>query len=655
MLLNNSEPKTLAEYVYKSFLLLSKEDKQSVFKNIYSEMLRVQVNANSFDDFVLSDDKNLDNYVENVTCPHDKTHDIIKNGKDRHGRQRFKCKCCNETFFATQHTLSSNVTQDISIWVRFISGMLKQENLESLAEACSISVSTAMNWQLRVFEAIRVLEDDVKLSGVIAADETFFDYSLKGNHADDFIMPRKPRKRGNQNTIKNKHQNSICVLCAIDSENRSFSKIIGFGNSSGDSIVKGFENKLSDSVDVLVTDGAKAFGRSVKEYNIPRWERRPSKRLRGKRIADVSGEFHIQKVNSYHERLKRFIGNYKGVSSRRLPGYILLFDFLQNHKGEDMEYMCSKILSVMSLPSDEISYDQLNAKYLIPVSNHGEKETWELKVPKKEQKIYIDWHNRVPIAEIMAKYNVNRRKIYTIKDKVLRLNLHNKIMSPEPVHKPRKLVELSEKTLNIYKEYVETNISQSDLARRYNMSRQGINSIIKTVEMRPENLMFPKRKTQTQKQKQKAVKPDYLKRDDSIYAWFQFLDSEGVLLNDIYKCIASRFSLSEKRIQGIIHEKRTKDKLSTFKYHWSEERKNLPKKEYYQFLENRNMMIYTEFSEKIVGSSFGDRKKIVTALSLKFNISFPQCELIIRTQRDLRQQEQNQAQEPSDEESQPLH
>ena len=238
MLLNNSEPKTLADYVYKSFLLLSKEEKQSVFKNIYSEMLRVQVNANSFDDFVLPDDKNLDNYIETVTCPNDKTHDIIKNGKDRHGRQRFKCKCCNETFFATKHTLSSNVTQDISIWVRFISGMLKQEKLESLAEACSISVSTAMNWQLRVFEAIRVLEDDVKLSGVIAADETFFDYSLKGNHADDFIMPRKPRKRGNQNTIKNRHQNSICVLCAIDSENRSFSKIIGFGNSSGDRIVK---------------------------------------------------------------------------------------------------------------------------------------------------------------------------------------------------------------------------------------------------------------------------------------------------------------------------------------------------------------------------------------------------------------------------------
>ena len=500
MLLNNSEPKTLADYVYKSFLLLSKEDKQSVFKNICSEMIRVQVNANNFDDFTYAEDKNLDNYVETVSCPKDKTHDIVKNGKDRHGRQRFKCKSCNETFFATQHTLSSNVTQDISIWFRFISGMLKQENIESLAEACSISISTAMNWQLRVFEAIRVLEDEVKLSGVIAADETFFDYSLKGKHSDDFIMPRRPRKRGNQNTVKNRNQNSICVLCAIDNENRSFSKIIGFGNSSGDRIVKGFENKLSDSVDVLVTDGAQSFGKSVEKYNIPRWERRPSKQLKGKHIADVSGEFHINKVNSYHERLKRFIGIYKGVSSRRLPGYILMFDFLQNHKGEDMECMCSKILSVMALPSDEISYKQLNSKYLLPVSNHGEKETWELKVPQKEQKVYMDWHNRVPIAEIMVKYKVNRRKIYTIKDKVLRLNLHDKIIPPEPVRKPRKLMELSTKTLSIYKEYMETTISQSELARRYNMTPQAVRSIIKTVQNRPERLMFPKCKPQVQKQ-----------------------------------------------------------------------------------------------------------------------------------------------------------
>lgn len=653
MLLNNSEPKTLADYVYKSFLLLSKEDKQSVFKNICSEMIRVQVNANIFDDFIYTEDKILDNYIEIVTCPKDKTHDIVKNGKDRHGRQRFKCKSCNETFFATQHTLSSNVTQDISVWFRFISGMLKQENLESLAEACSISVSTAMNWQLRVFEAIRVLEDEIKLSGVIAADETFFDYSLKGKHSDDFIMPHKPRKRGNQNTVKNRNQNSICVLCAIDNENRSFSKIIGFGNSSGDRIVKGFENKLSNSVDVLVTDGAQSFGKSVEEYNIPRWERRPSKQLKGKHIADVSGKFHINKVNSYHERLKRFIGNYKGVSSRRLPGYILMFDFLQNHKGEDMECMCSKILSVMTLPSDEISYKQLYSKYLLPVSNHGEKETWELKVPKKEQKIYIDWYNRVPIAEIIAKYNVNRRKIYTIKDKVLRLNLHDKIIPPEPVHKSRKLMELSAKTLNIYKEYMETTISQTELARRYNMTPQAVRSIIKTVQNRPERLMFPQYKLQSKKKK--VVSPDYSKRDSEIYALFQFLNSEGVLLKDIYQQIARQFSLTPKYIQNILTDKRSKDKFATFKYHWSEERKNLPKEEYYKFLEKRNMMIYAEFSEKIVGCSFGNKGKIITSIALKFNISVDQCRLIIRTQRDLRQQEQNQAQEPSDEESKPLH
>lgn len=653
MLLNNSEPKTLADYVYESFLLLSKEDKQCAFKKMYSEMLRVQVNANNFDDFVFTEDKNLDNYVETVTCPHDKTHDIIKNGKDRHGRQRFKCKCCNETFFATQHTLSSNVTQDISIWVRFISGMLKQEKLESLAKACSISVSTAMSWQLRVFEAIRVLEDDIKLSGVVAADETFFDYSLKGNHADDFVMPRRPRKRGNQNTNKNRHQNSICVLCAVDNENRSFSKIIGFGNSSSDRLVKGFENKLSDSVDVLVTDGAKAFGKSVKEYNIPRWERRPSKQLRGKHIADVSGKFHINKVNSYHERLKRFIGNYKGVSSRRLPGYILLFDFLQNHKGEDMECMCSKILSVMALPSDEISYDQLNAKYLIPVSNHGEKEIWELKVPKKEQKIYIDWHNRVPIAEITVKYKVNRRKIYTIKDKVLRLNLHDKIISPESVVKQRKLKKLNEKTISIYMEYVLHDISQSDLAQKYNMTRQGINYIIQLVKARPEFAYLQKSKSSHQNRSNSEI--DYLKRDREIYALFKFLQSEGVLLKDIYQQIALRFSLSTQQIQRILHNQRTEDKFATFKYHWTDERKNLPKEEFDLFIENRNAQLYEEYLNSPSFGIKGKQTELITGIADKYKISYSHCQLIIRTQRNLRQQEQNQAQEPSDEESQPLH
>ena len=119
-------------------------------------------------------------------------------------------------------------------------------------------------------------------------------------------------------------------------------------------------------------------------------------------------------------------------------------------------------------------------------------------------------------------------------------------------------------------------------------------------------------------------------------------------MKDIYQQIARQFSLTPKYIQNILTDKRSKDKFATFKYHWSEERKTLPKEEYYRFLENRNMMIYAEFSERIVGCSFGDKGKIIKSIALKFNISVDQCRLIIRTQRDLRRQEQNQAQELND-------
>lgn len=645
VILNNSEPKSLTDYVYMSFLLLSKEDKLSLFPKLCSEMFRVQLNASNFDDFIFAEDKSLDNYVETVTCPNDKTHDIVKNGKDRNGRQRFKCNICNQTFFAAKHTLSSNVTQDVAVWYRFVSGMLKQESIESLANACSISSATASNWQLRVFEAIRVLEDDVKLSGVVAADDTFFDYSLKGNHADNFIMPRKPRKRGHQNTVKNRNDNSICVLCAIDSENRSFSKITGFGNPSSKRTLKGFENKLTNAVDVLVTDGAKTFGKTVEKYNIPRWERRPSKQHGKKRVPDVSSEFHIQKVNAYHKKLKKFIANYNGVSSRRLPGYLLIFDFLQNHKGEEMECMCGKIISVMALPSEETSYAELNAKYIIPVSNGSETETWERLVPKKEQKIYIDWNNRVPIAEIVNKYKINRRKIYTIKDKVQRLKLHDKIISSDSSEPNRKSGRISEKSIKIYTEYVFSEMTQTALAAKYNMTSQGVSKIINKLQNRPEVSHLPKRKPKSLQKK--ATKPNTSERDTHIYYMFKFMYSEGVHLNDIYEQIAPRFSLSPKAIQSIILKKRKNDKHATFKYHWKDVRKNMSHAEFKAYIKKRDIQLYEEYMKLYDSQLFEKTKDLFTYISEKYNLSCSHCQLIIRTQRKLKQQEQAQEQELS--------
>lgn len=636
-----NSPKDL---VVQAFRFLNREDKTAAFSLICSEMMRTRVNAERFDDFVIPDYRAADNYVEIIACPNDPSHEITKNGKDRNGRQRYKCKTCNKTFFAANHALSSSVNQDVAVWCRFVSGMLQQESISSLAQNCSISQATVMSWQLRVFEAIRQIESETKLSDIVIADDMRIDYNLKGNHADDFIMPRRSRKRGSENTIKNYQKNSICVLCAIDNNGKGFSKVIGFGNPSGKRIIDGFSDKLSENVSVLVTDGAQVYGKAVKHYNIPQWERKVTVTKGNKRVPDVSTNFNIQRINNYHSQLRKFLSKYNGVSSRRLPGYLLLFDFLQNHRGEDIELMCCKILTAMAMRNNNITDEQLESKYTIPVSNGREKETWEVLIPRKEQNIYRDWYNRIPISEIIRKYNINKHKIYTIRDKVNRLDVHDKIMNRKTTKSHNKKGtgtannnKVVGRYLEIYYDYMTTDMTLMEVGNKYGISYERVRQIVITVKKSGMVDIYQKKKKQTKKKSQKR---DLTKRDDEIFSMYQFLSGQGMFKNHIYELIGQKYGLSKGSIEHIILKKRKDSNMCDFSYAWTEERKTLPKEEYSQFLEARNKQIYDEFLKIYTNNPFVNKTKVIETIYQKYNLSFSHCSQIIRTQQRLRQQEQ---------------
>lgn len=108
----------------------------------------------------------------------------------------------------------------------------------------------------------------------------------------------------------------------MDENRNSFSKIIGFGNPSGARITDGFKDKISVSENtILVTDGAKSFGDAVGKYKIPQWERRATLTKGNKRVPNTINTFNVQKINTYHGKLKRFLSNYNGVSSRILIAF----------------------------------------------------------------------------------------------------------------------------------------------------------------------------------------------------------------------------------------------------------------------------------------------------------------------------------------------
>ena len=154
---------TAVELVYESFRQLTREEKIEVYSKIHSDYLRAIINLNTFDDLMKSNVLSDNGPSTIVFCPTDRTHKIVRNGRDKNGQQIYLCKVCGASFSATHSSLIYRTNQNIAIWHRFISGMLKQEHIKSLCDVCFISKETARAWQLRVFEAIRIIIDENSL------------------------------------------------------------------------------------------------------------------------------------------------------------------------------------------------------------------------------------------------------------------------------------------------------------------------------------------------------------------------------------------------------------------------------------------------------------------------------------------------------------
>ena len=603
------------DMIVAMFRMLSTEDALASLEKMTIMAYNKKLGAESFSEIVFNEEINPKNYAEVVSCSMCKSNNINKNGKDRSGIQRYKCKECGHTFSATSNTLSSYTSQSVGQWMAFIMGLFNCETCETLSKKCGISVPTAHEWRLKVFAAVEHLEKDVKLTNVIMADDTRLPYSFKGNHGEDFDAPRKRHKRGKQNTRKTSNDNMVCVLCAIDSEGHSFSRFIGFGNPSGKRISESFKNKLDVKKDtILVTDGAQCFSRVIKDYAIPSWNRNTTLKYGTKKYPNIIGKLHIQGVNSYHSRLKRFISRFRGVASRYLPGYIMLFDYMQNNKDISQEEMAIRVVKAMTEVTTNITMNDLEAKFKTPVSNGPETELWENRIPKKEQKIYIDYCNEMSIKEICEKYKITRRKLYYIKEKVDKYGLHDKIMSQKKERKRRELLPISDKSWNMFLKCYRDGESYASVAREYGVSRQVVHQTVTNILKRPESSTVKK---YTKKAHQKRMKL----RETSVYRDFKLMYTPDAQIESVCNVLSSMHGKSPGTIKNHIAPRRSKDNLIKTSYQWRKERKAMDSSEYKEFLEKRNNQIYNEICLLIIKHKNLSKRKIFEIVAMKYNIS----------------------------------
>ena len=340
-------------------------------------------------------------------------------------------------------------------------------------------------------------------------------------------------------------------------------------------------------------------------------------------MPDTTTEYHIQRINSYHSRLKRFIRNYNGISSRYLPGYLLLFDYLQNNKEVDDTTLCREILSTMAT-APKLSKKELEDKYITPVSNRPNEELWELKVPLCEQKIYFDWARHTPINEIVRKHKINRRKIYSIKEKVEKYNLHDTIIDKHlgllRKHSKKKTPRpISDHNWQIFMRYYNQGVRANQIAIEFNTTPHTVYNIVQKIKHRPEAANIPKF---SPKEKPVKISVDYAKRNNTIYQEYKFLKYVVKKHNDVCDMLAKKYGLRVATIKGIIEFVRANDPTAVYRYHCALERRTLPPKEYYLFLQNRNRALVLDIEEYMKLNKNSNKKQALIAIAPQYNLSY---------------------------------
>lgn len=383
-----------------------------------SYILAKEIGAHTVEEFILSLSEETGNIRK---CPACNGTDISLYGSyrtDKEKKQKYRCKSCGKVFSVFYNTIIQGCTLSLFEWLRFIDCLYNGYSIKRTAELCNISETTAFQNRLRLFYALSLLDERVVLKGKIAIDEKYEEISYKGNHSlqEDFSMPRKARKRGQESHTRGLSKNKVCIICALDEYGNSIAKVGGKGGPTAHRIDLAISKNIDkDSVKMLYSDKSSAIRKFAKDNAFPIQQeclRKPDYK-NGTAYETVR---QIQRVNSYHSRLEKFLNNFNGISSELLQGYTSLFAWKERYRDQTLMDAYKELLSIMVTPNLYKSVESIIAERAVLHSPLAEKKPGVHHFQNKESKekaeqIYALYAKGSSLPEIAKKYGCTRQAV----------------------------------------------------------------------------------------------------------------------------------------------------------------------------------------------------------------------------------------------------
>lgn len=264
-------------------------------------------------------------------CSHPK---YVKFGIDK-GSQRYKCKSCNRSFTEYTGTWMAGLQRKDKI-DDYLALMLQEKSLDKIKEALTINKKTAFDWRHKILASLSENDKD-DFTGITESDETFFLNSEKGRP----VTHRESRKRGGSSKTRGISNDQVAVIVTQDRKSILDLTVATMGRLKKIDIENAIGGRIKPNQTILCSDAHVSYKGFAIDNEI---EHHALKAIIKQRVKNKV--YHIQHVNSTHNRVKKWIDNtFWGVSTKYLQQYLNWYRIKEKlkHRNDKLNAFIDKV------------------------------------------------------------------------------------------------------------------------------------------------------------------------------------------------------------------------------------------------------------------------------------------------------------------------
>ena len=246
------------------------------------------------------------------------------------------------TYDINQITAHSH--QPVDAWITVIEDTLAMKSLDETAGKIGVCHETAFNMRHKLLAYLETMIETAKPPDeLVETDETYVTESQKGVKCKN----RKPRKHGESASKRGLSNEQYCICVVTDRNKNVFAKCVNRAKPSSEDIIKALSAHVSRK-SVLLCDGAASYNQLADTLECKKIE------LIGHESYDQV--YHLNTVNNLHSRIKRMLGQFRGVASKYLNRYLALFSVIVSCTKPSMNEFVDELRCTLSTIRVNVTY-----------------------------------------------------------------------------------------------------------------------------------------------------------------------------------------------------------------------------------------------------------------------------------------------------------